>query len=212
MIIRNLQFKIPITEVLLRLKYNVKKSEISPPIQKLLDDMMNEGAILSEPQAIIEDYWIREVKESEVILEGTHLTLIGRSLREHLRDCYKVTVLVSTIGSACETKVKEFLLQKEISKAATLDAVASESVEAFTEAVNLLINQNAMSEGATTVMRFSAGYGDWPIAEQKRIVAALNASEIGVSVNEASLLIPEKSVSACIGWKKGEKPVRKILR
>jgi len=211
MIIRNLQFAIPVDEVLLRLKYNVKKSEISEPVQSLIDSMMNEGAILSEPQAVVEEYVIAGFTQEAVLLEETDFTLKSASLVEHLHDCYKVSLIVCTIGSGCQEKIKDFLDAKEISKAATLDAVASESVEAFTEAVNQLVNQNADAEGAETVMRFSTGYGDWSVKEQSRIVQELQAEQIGVSVNEASLMLPEKTVSACIGWKKTDKPVRKIL-
>ncbi len=204
MIIKNLKFTIPLDEVLLRLKYNVRKSEISPSVQALIDEMMDEGVILSEPQAIVDDYQIDSFTEDEVLLVDTDFTLRSRSLVDHLKDCYKVSVIICTIGPGCQEKIAEFLAAKEISNAATLDAVSSESVEAFTESVNVLVNKNAEAEGATTVMRFSTGYGDWSVAEQRRIIDALQGGQIGVSVTDSALMLPEKTVSACIGWKKDE--------
>jgi hypothetical protein len=212
MIIKDIQYTIPLSEVLLRLKYNVKKSEMSETVRKVIDEMLSEAYILSEPQAVVEEFEIAEIKEHEVMLSGTAFTLRGASLVKHLAGCYKVSLIVCTIGDGCSAKIKELLDAGEVTKAATLDAVASEAVEAVTEAVNRHVDQHADAEGATTVSRFSTGYGDWKVKEQKRIIEALDAKQIGVSVNDACLMLPEKTVSACIGWKKVDLPVRKILR
>ncbi|MCP4645031.1 MAG: AmmeMemoRadiSam system protein A [bacterium] len=49
----------------------------------------------------------------------------------------------------------------------------SEAVEALTEAVNDIVRQNAKKEKTETVSRFSSGYGDWNIHEQKRLLATI---------------------------------------
>jgi hypothetical protein len=200
MIIKDIQYTIPVTEVLLRLKYNSTTSEMSEPVRALIDQMMSEGFILAEPRAIIEDFVIEHLGESVVTLCGSSLTLPSAALAERLRGCYKVSLILCTIGNACSEKIKVFLAEKEIAKAAVLDAVASEAVEAVTEAVNGIVNQNAAAENALTRARFSSGYGDWHVREHPRIIETLRAARIGVSVNDASLMVPEKTVSACIGW------------
>ena len=54
--------------------------------------------------------------------------------------------------------------------------------------------------GMKTVNRFSPGYGDWELNEQKGLLHQLGASQIGISLSSAFLMHPEKSVSGVIGW------------
>ena len=215
MIIRDIQFTVPFDRILLRLQYNVKKSELPDYVRCIIDEMMQEAYILADPRASIKDFTI-DRSAHEVILHtpgssAPGLSLRSASLADHVRQCYKASLFLCTIGSECGKKVKEFLDAREITKAAVLDAVASEAVEGVADAVNRLIEQNADAEGATTLSRFSAGYGDWHISEQSSIIDILEGERIGVTLNEASLMVPEKSVSACVGWKKEKKPIRKIL-
>lgn len=211
MIIKDIQYTIPLKEVLLRLQYNVTVSEMSESVRALIDDMMNEGYILAEPRAIIKDFTIKAITDSTVVLTDTDLMVPSRSLAAHVCGCYKITFLICSIGAACGQAVQDYIEAGELAKAATLDAVASEAVEACTDSINQQVNQHAAAEGARTMRRFSTGYGDWSVAEQARLAHTLQAERIGVTVNDSCLLLPEKTVSACIGWRKKDLPVRTIL-
>lgn len=211
MIYKNIQFTIPRNEVLLRLKYNVQKSEMSDSVEKLIDAMTDEAYVLAEAEASVEHFLIKEITNASVILEGTDFQLRSTSLVKHLKDCYQVSLFVCTIGSEYSERIKTYLDEKEIAKATVLDAVCSEAIEAVTEKINAMIRQEAEAAGATTVSRFSTGYGDWEVSSQKELCALLEGNEIGITVNDSNLMIPEKSVSACVGWKKIDRPARKIL-
>jgi len=213
MILRNIAFTIPRDKVLLRLKFNKTVTKVPKNINRLIDEMMDEGYALVNAQASTKNIVIKMVLGSTTCFHETDFVAKGKAITEHLRDCYKVTLMLATIGSDYARKVNEFLKTREITKAAVLDAVVSEAVEAVAEAVTSIIAQDAQLEDATITSRFSPGYGDWPLEAQKDIFEMLNAKEISVKLSDACLMMPEKSISACVGWKKEEdKPVRKILR
>jgi len=77
------------------------------------------------------------------------------------------------------------------------DAVGSESADSamdflHREAVSsLLKNELSLAE-----RRFSPGYGDMALAVQREIFSLLRLEELGMHLNEADYMTPEKSVTA----------------
>ena len=60
--------------------------------------------------------------------------------------------------------------------------------------------EEAEREGLFTRPRYSPGYGDLPLGLQREISRILNMpKEIGVSLTEALLMTPSKSVTALVG-------------
>jgi cobalamin-dependent methionine synthase I len=55
------------------------------------------------------------------------------------------------------------------------------------------------NQGKGVTLRFSPGYCDWPISEQKKVFELVQADMIGVSLNESFLMNPRKSVSGLFG-------------
>ena len=47
--------------------------------------------------------------------------------------------------------------------------------------------------------RISPGYGDWDVAEQRRLFRLCPADEVGVTLNEACVMTPAKSISLLVG-------------
>ena len=61
-----------------------------------------------------------------------------------------------------------------------------------------------LAPGESLVSRYSPGYGDFPLAAQRTLLALLDAPRrAGVSLTDSLLMVPSKSVSAVIGVKKG---------
>ena len=77
--------------------------------------------------------------------------------------------------------------------AAYYDAVAAEAAEAQ-------LRQWAATEGKYLTGRFSPGYGDWDIAVQPLVAAALDTvRKAGLCVTDTNLMTPRKSVTALLG-------------
>ena len=74
-----------------------------------------------------------------------------------------------------------------------------------------MIKAKAKAEGYAAAARFSPGYGDWTIFDQAKILKILRSGKIGVRATKSCIMVPEKSVTACIGLiKKGQRPIRKV--
>ena len=72
--------------------------------------------------------------------------------------------------------------------------------EAWCDEVNERIKQEAADKGLYTRPRFSPGYGDFPLDNQRDIFQALQVEKrVGIALTESLLMIPSKSVTAVIG-------------
>jgi len=202
MILHDIPFTIPRYKVLLRLKYNVSLSKTNEKVDHLIDAMMDEAYVITHAQASIQEFGIREHTEDTVMLVNTDFVLRGSDIAKHVHECYQVSVMVCTIGKELYEVVQALLKNGEVARATVLDAVGSEAVEALADAVTSIIKHNAQAEGATITSRFSPGYGNWDITEQRGLLKLLEAEKIGVMLTKKCVMIPEKSITACIGWKK----------
>lgn len=163
-----------------------------------------------EPQA---SYTLFDIKKSgsKIKLKGTNFTIESNSLAKHLKDASKSALFVCTIGNELPDRVNAYVAKGEIARATILDAVGSEFAEALAQKVDDLIETQVRREGFSTLMRFSPGYGDWTIFDQAKILKILKANRLGVRVTKSCIMVPEKSVTACIGLvKRGPRPIRKV--
>ena len=133
-------------------------------------------------------------------------TLILKSydLALHLKNSEIVCIMGVTISSYLENQVSELFKNGEYAAATILDAVGSEAVEKACDLIEEEINKLAHSMGYTTTGRFSPGYGDVPLELNLDFAGVLDLDSIGMSVTSTSMLIPRKSVTAVIGFTRGE--------
>ena len=106
----------------------------------------------------------------------------------------------ATAGNAIMEAIREKTNRQEMTAAVVYDATASEMADAALDWITGFINRQIRREGKTMLeRRFSAGYGDFALENQKLIYDALRMDQIGVAISERFLLIPEKSVTALSG-------------
>ncbi len=200
--IQNLKIEIPRLDVLKRLHYNIYKTEVSDEVDNLIDKMIKEAYILIHTKAVYRDFAVSGRTETEVRLAGTDFAVVGREVGALLRNSHKVTLCAMTVGEDLPRRSHQYMSEGKNTEGVILDAVGSEAVETLAEKVSAIVLRNAMLEGALTTKRYSPGYGDWRVEEQRGLLKAVGANEIGIDLNPACLMIPEKSVSAVIGWER----------
>lgn len=200
--IQNLKIEIPRLEVLKRLRFNVYKTILPDDIDYLIDKMMEEAYILIGTKAVYKDFVIAAKSEDKIALAGTDFKIAGREVSGILRNSFKVTLLAVTIGEDLPNKAHQYMSEGKNTEGVILDAVGSEAVEALAEKLSTIVLRNALIEGALTTKRYSPGYGDWNVTEQRGLLKTVGAEEIGITLNPACLMIPEKSISAVIGWER----------
>jgi hypothetical protein len=124
-----------------------------------------------------------------------------------LRDHDRAALAICTIGSRLEEKVKELMATGREPEGYILDAVGSVAAEAAADVVNAGICHWAEDHGLAAAPRFSPGYGDWSLEEQREIFRLLPAGQIGMHLNPSCMMIPRKSVSFAVRFvEAGEQP------
>jgi cobalamin-dependent methionine synthase I len=129
--------------------------------------------------------------------EGVTLTI--PDIRRHWGAVRQLAVAIVTIGDALERRVAELWDARELPLAAMLDSVGSGAVESLAEYVNDLLCQEGIARGVKVTNRISPGYGAWDVAEQALLFRLCPGAPVGVQLNEACFMTPQKSISLLVG-------------
>jgi hypothetical protein len=124
---------------------------------------------------------------------------------DYLRCVSDIVLCLVTIGHRLEDRAENYKLSGELSRAIILDTYGSAAAEAAAEAANIAIREEITARGLKCSSRFSPGYGDWDVGEQKWIVPALDGKSIGVSLTEGCMMVPRKSITFAVTY--GEEAV-----
>ncbi len=117
---------------------------------------------------------------------------IGEDIKKHVLGAQKIMLLAATLGHSLDIEIKKTQMM-DMRRAAVLDACASAYIEEYCDIL--------MPEGMSGAMRFSPGYGDYPLEVQPMLLQAIKAEKIGITALESYMLLPTKSVTAVIGLK-----------
>ena len=128
---------------------------------------------------------------------GDRHTLKSKKLKSVFGPCQKAAVFVTTIGSDVDRLIQQNM-QQQPHYGYILDTAASLAAETAAQYLYDYIDQNIKDDQGLT-MRYSPGYCDWPLIEQKKIFTMLPSDHIGVTLTETACMSPRKSVSGVIG-------------
>ena len=142
---------------------------------------------------------------SWVLANVSDLALPGQTAARMLADCRQAAVLVCTLGAAFDLWMRREQ-QRDMTRAALLDALGSVYVEAACDAAEREIL--ARFPGMYLTDRFSPGYGDLPLTVQPTLMALAGAERLGVTLTDSLLMNPQKSVTALIGIADKPQPAR----
>ena len=144
-----------------------------------------------------------DYKNSDVFFENKRILLQGNSIKKHLELCEKVAIIAATVGKDIDEEISAVSEKGEYTNALLLDAAATEAVEETANELQNIISREANREGYNITARFSPGYGDFPLEMQEDILKLAEGNKIGIALTPSLMLIPRKSVTAVIGFKRG---------
>ena len=125
--------------------------------------------------------------------------LRGGDVMKHLEGCPQAVLLAVTLGPAVDAQIRRAGVG-DIAAGVASDALGSALAEQAAEAAEAELRQWAAKEGKYLTGRFSPGYGDWDIAVQPLVAAALDTvRKAGLCVTDTNLMTPRKSVTAILG-------------
>lgn len=149
-----------------------------------------------------------EFSDNGVLLCGSNFLMQGDDIKNHLDGCSKAVLICATLGVGADRLIKQ-LSVTDMTESFITDALASALIEQVCDTAEGEIQKKLPDMFMT--WRFSPGYGDFPIGQQKEFLAVTNASkQVGLYLSEGGMLIPSKSVTAVVGI--SEKPLTKKKR
>ena len=166
-------------------------------ISSLVDGHIRNASRLIEPKY---SYVIRHVDRVEgarvffgdVIFES-------RLIAQLMRRCQEAAIFAVTIGGLLEEEVWQLARERRIVEAAIVDAVGSDATDKMADAIHNRIGEIASAQGFNISLRFSPGYCDWDIGQQRAVFHAMNGQSAGIRLTDSCLMVPRKSVSGIIG-------------
>ena len=136
-------------------------------------------------------------READGTLAGTGFRPAGRDIASLLEGCGQAILMAATLGAEAES-LQRRAQARDMAEAVILDAAGSAAIEGVCDA--LCEELAARFRPRRLTMRFSPGYGDMPLEQQRAIFRVLEIEKrIGVSLADSGLMIPQKSVTALIG-------------
>lgn len=133
--------------------------------------------------------------DSEGVTLDTGVRFTSRDLARHLKGCDKALLLAATLGSKVDIAIRRLALTS-VAEGAAAQAVAAALIESYCDSVQA----KADTDGLAQRPRFSPGYGDWNLSEQRLLFPVLDcAKRIGLTLTDGMMMAPSKSVTAIIG-------------
>ncbi|MGH7312420.1 MAG: vitamin B12 dependent-methionine synthase activation domain-containing protein [Candidatus Rokuibacteriota bacterium] len=168
-----------------------------PDVLALFDEALALGRRLIAPRVAVRWAVVRHQRGDTLETDDVSLTI--PDIARNWGPVRHLAAAVVTIGEALERRVAQLWDARELPLAAMLDSVGSGAVESLAEYVNDLLCQEGIARGWNVSNRISPGYGAWDVADQPRLFRLCPGAPIGVHLNEACFMTPEKSISLLVG-------------
>lgn len=152
---------------------------------------------ISEPKSVYRIFELSFPNDGELQICNLHIK--SKSLSKNLDGCEKVVLFGATLGAQVDRQIHIYEIS-EISRAVVFQACAVAYLEEYCDGIQSQIFDEFADEGKCLRPRFSPGYGDFDISHQKKILSMLEAPKrIGLTMTDAYMLTPTKSITAVIG-------------
>jgi hypothetical protein len=195
----NISIDPPYAKIYFRLGYKKSTTKLSLTQQKETDRLIEEAVSFILLKGSILRTTISKNDGEEITL-SENLTFSSKKLSALLKDCPEAVLMGATAGNAIMDAIRKKTSQDDLTAAVVYDATASEMVDAALDWIMDYLNQQVRREGKRLLpRRFSAGYADFKLENQKMIYEKLQMDKIGVTINSWFILLPEKSVTAISG-------------
>ena len=171
---------------------------LSARISSLIDDYAEHAHGLINPSY---SYVIKNVEWARgaiALIEGS-VIFKSRIIAKLLERCTQVAIFLVTIGKYLEEASFQLARDGLVLQATVLDAIGSVAVEEVAVLAQAKIKEIVKAEGHVTSRRFSPGYCDWNIGQQRMLFYALTGDTAGIRLTGECLMIPQKSMSGIIG-------------
>lgn len=111
----------------------------------------------------------------------------------------KIAVFICTAGQGFSDYSGKYNKEGEYLKGYIVDTMGSVVVEKSMDFIQSELEKQVQSEGMKITNRYSPGYCNWPVDDQKQLFSLVPAHTCEISLSASCLMVPIKSVSGIIG-------------
>jgi cobalamin-dependent methionine synthase I len=156
------------------------------------------GRVRNAPQRALDMY--EELKDRAVsLVMAKSAYVLCRSdevgYHEVFRKASHLAFAVCTIGPDLEAEVLRLAEGGSSLGALVLDAMGTVAVESVATETARRIRAEAEGLGLEAGVRFSPGYGKWPLSAQRFLFDIIDGGVVGVKLNPSCIMEPRKSIS-----------------
>ncbi|MDR1631960.1 MAG: hypothetical protein LBR97_03625 [Dysgonamonadaceae bacterium] len=138
------------------------------------------------------------VKEGRLACNNVELNP-GRQVSTCLQKSEYIALFVCTAGDIFTGLTRRFNRRGDSLEAYITDAIGSLTVEKAMDGIQSQLEKAMKKRDLQITDRYSPGYCNWPVSEQKELFALLGETPVPVSLTGTCLMIPIKSISGVIG-------------
>lgn len=193
----NIKVKVSLREALHVFQYSEGKTPSRSVLKEIRQILMRQKEFL-EPRAVLllmDDVCV--AREGNVQINGAHFK--SKKLSHLMKSASSAILFVATAGENVSRLSQDAMKKKDYFSGMIYDAIGSLAAEKCAQSLQNMADKYAEHACVRASMRFSPGYGDWNLSEQKKLFQMLKPEKIGVRLTERFMMTPEKSVSALIG-------------
>ena len=134
-----------------------------------------------------------KVTDDSLIIGDTVFS--SKRLADTIKGCSRVCIFGATLGTECDRMLRTYSAT-DIAKTAVLQACLASKIEKVCDG----LEDKLREQGMTLRQRYSPGYFDLDIKENKKIFDLLELTKrIGLTLTDTCQMVPTKSVTAIIG-------------
>ena len=191
----NLKVDIPKAEIYKRIglkdidQVNIKKIE---EIDNLIEQSFNRCDL----KACYKKMKVTSNKNGIILLDN-RIEFVSNNFSVYVGEREELFLLSATVGDEITKYRDQFISRDETLSAIVADAVGSETVEAGIDLFQSILEKDLNREGKSLKKsRYSVGYGDFDIKNQKIIYNELELAKLGIKITDSNMLYPEKTITA----------------
>ncbi|HHW03887.1 MAG TPA: DUF4445 domain-containing protein [Thermoanaerobacterales bacterium] len=183
--------------------HDLKSGSVPPDILREVNSSVEQAPEIITPRICYERFEFTLDKKAKKVLlpDGNYFS--GDYIVKNLSGAEHLIAAVATIGSGIDRKSMECFAVGDYMKGMIYNAIGDEALNFVCRKFWLDLVKKAKSEGCGITHRLSPGHNDWDIKDQAVVFELLDASSIGVTLNDSFMMNPVKSVSVIYGLGKG---------
>ncbi len=174
-----------------------KNNQEDDRVKALAESCLEELEKMVKPQSLVLEYTLTLGENGRI--DGGCFQTESKNLWKNLKDCEKILVFAATLGTGADLLIQKYS-RLRMSRAVVIQAAATAMLEDYCDSICQGLKEEYEAKGLYLRPRFSPGYGDFPLENQKNLLDALEAGKrIGIKLTDSLLMVPSKSVTAVMG-------------